>query len=262
MSGAVFDADGARYLPAPESRARWYAETLHGGPVAALVARAFEAEPAPVPMMVTRMTVDLMRPVTTAPIEVTTRPVRTGRRIQVLEASLDQGGTEVVRATGLRIRTTDLAVPDHPERAVPGGPDGLSTYRMLDEDDGDWFHTRAVEMRFVDGDFYEPGPATVWARLTMPIVAGEEATPLQRVAAMADFGNGLSRVLPFGWLFINPDLTIHLDRLPESEWICLRSRTDLADHGVGLAQSELFDTNGAIGHALQGLLIDRESDWR
>jgi len=260
VSEAVFGVDGSRFLPAPESRARWYSETLHGGPVAALVARAFESEPAPVPMMVTRMTVDLMRPVTTAPLEVTTRQVRTGKRIQVLEASIDQGGTQVVRATGLRMRVIDLAVPDHPERPVPSGPDGLVDYRMLD-DDGDWFHTRAVEMRFVEGDFYEPGPATVWARLTMPLVAGEEPTPLQRVAAMADFGNGLSRVLPFGWLFINPDLTIHLDRLPASDWICLRSRTDVADHGIGLAQSELFDLSGAIGHALQGLLIDRESDW-
>ena len=45
----------------------------------------------------------------------------------------------------------------------------------------------------------------------MPLVAGEEPTGLQRVLAVADSANGVSAVLPLGdWLFINPELTVHL----------------------------------------------------
>ena len=53
-------------------------------------------------------------------------------------------------------------------------------------------------------------------RLRVPVVVGEAVTPLQRVAAAADFGNGISSVVDWddGWLFINPDLTVYLHRLP------------------------------------------------
>ena len=37
----------------------------------------------------------------------------------------------------------------------------------------------------MEGDFYEPGPATVWMRLAMPLVSGEQATLLQRAAAVS-----------------------------------------------------------------------------
>lgn len=259
MSDAVFEVDGDRFLPQPAARAGWYADALHGGPVAALFARQVERLEAPVPMMVTRLTVDLMRPVPTRPLAVHTTVARAGKRIQVIDAVMEADDVVVARASALRIRAHEVVVPEHPRRQSVVPPESIPTYPMR-EADGEWFHTRAAEARFVDGDFYEPGPATVWMRLTMPLVAGEEPTPLQRVAAVADFGNGLSRVLPWGWLFINADLTVHLNRYPADEWVCLRSRTDIDDFGVGLAQSELFDRRGAIGHALQGLLVERMSE--
>jgi hypothetical protein len=224
--------------------------------VAAAFARAVEAVPTTTDMIVTRLTIDLMRPVPTRPLGITTTVVRDGRRIQVVDALMEADGTVVARASAMRIRTADMPVPDHSARDPIPSPEGFAVHPMW-EDEGNWFHTRAVEARFVEGDFHAAGPATAWMRLTIPLVAGEEPTPLQRVVAVSDFGNGLSRVLPRGWLFINSDLTVHLRRVPTSEWICLRSRTDLGDDGVGLAQSELFDLDGDLGHALQSLVVDR-----
>lgn len=257
MSGAVFTADGDAFHPQPVSRARWYDEVLHGGPVAALFARQFERLPAGIDMQVARLTVDLMRPVPTKPLTVAVRVTREGRRIQTAEATMTAEGVEVARATVLRIRAADVDVPEHPRRAPLAEPEDVPAYTMPDHHEGDWFHTAGVEMRFSDGGFLEPGPVTVWMRLAVPLVEGEEPTPLQRVAAVADFPNGVSRVLPSGWLFINPDLTVHLERYPEGEWVALRARTDI-DGGVGLAQAELFDRGGTIGHALQSLFVDRE----
>ena len=42
------------------------------------------------------------------------------------------------------------------------------------------------------GEWGAPGPAGMWLRLRVPIVAGEEPTPFQRVAAAGDFGNGVA----------------------------------------------------------------------
>ena len=59
--------------------------------------------------------------------------------------------------------------------------------------------------------------------------------------------------------FINPDLTLYLQRLPRGEWVCLDAVTWPEGQGVGLAESELFDADGRLGRALQGLLLERRS---
>lgn len=261
MNGPVFRRDGDAFLPQPVSRAGWYDEVLHGGPVAALFAREVEQVPAAIETMVTRLTVDLMRPVPTKPLTIDARVVREGRRIQVIEGVMEADGIPVARASALRMRVADIEVPEHPRRDALPGPEGFDSYDAWQKDEGEeWFHSHAVESRFVEGDFYEPGPATVWMRLIVPLVDGEGPSRLQRVAAVSDFGNGISRVLGRGWLFINADLTVYLQKYPEDDWVCLRARTDIDSTGVGLAQSELFDRSGAIGHALQSLFVDRAPD--
>jgi hypothetical protein len=115
----------------------------------------------------------------------------------------------------------------------------------------------AIEVRFVAGGF-GGGPATAWFRLHVPLIAGERPSPLQRLAAAGDFGNGISAVLSWDeYLFINPDLTLYVDRDPVGQWICLQSQTTLAPDGIGTAESVLFDERGRIGHAMQALLVAR-----
>ena len=79
-----------------------------------------------------------------------------------------------------------------------------------------------MEVRFVRGGFVEPGPATAWLRMRHPLVAGEEPSPLQRTLIAADVGNGISAALDFRrFVFVNVDLTVHLERMPAGEWICV-----------------------------------------
>jgi len=90
------------------------------------------------------------------------------------------------------------------------------------------------------------------------MVEGEEPTPLQRVAAAADFGNGISGTLERGaHLFINPDLTVSLHRAAQGEWIGLDAATAVEPYGIGLALGVLHDETGRIGTSLQSLIIDR-----
>ena len=63
-------------------------------------------------------------------------------------------------------------------------------------------------------------------------------------------------MLPFAqFLFINADLTIHLQRLPLGEWIGLDARTLLTSGGSGLAESVLHDRHGPVGRAFQTLVV-------
>jgi hypothetical protein len=119
------------------------------------------------------------------------------------------------------------------------------------------FATTANDIRFVEGGFDRAGPALAWIRLLVPVVAGEEVSPAMRAAAAADFGNGLSWVVsPTSWLFVNPDLTVHLARPPQGEWIGLRSTTLPSSDGIGMAESALHDAAGRFGRSVQSLLLD------
>jgi hypothetical protein len=93
-------------------------------------------------------------------------------------------------------------------------------------------------------------------RQLVPLVAGEEPSPLQRTLVIADVGNGISAVLdPREFLFINVDLTVHLERMPEGEWICVDAVTRPRRNGIGSAESELADRSGRIGRGVQTLLF-------
>ena len=78
----------------------------------------------------------------------------------------------------------------------------------------------------------------------------------QRLAAAADFGNGISAVLPWDrYVFINPDLTVYLEREPVGEWFLLESQTHLGREGIGLSESLIYDELGRVARATQALLV-------
>jgi hypothetical protein len=253
---AIFDrVAGGGFLPTDAARGPWDPEALHGGPVAMLLARAIESAPADAPMDVVRLTVELLRPVPVAPLALGCELERPGRRVQVVGAGLRAAGVEVARARALRVRRADLGVETDGERPPPP-PDTLPGLPADAFGGRNAYATLGAELRPITGDFRRPGPASLWVRLRLPVVEGEEPTPLQRVAAAADFGNGISSVLDWArHVFINPDLTIHLVRQPAGEWVAMSSRTEIGP-GYGLAQSTLYDQRGEIGRSLQSLYVD------
>jgi hypothetical protein len=73
---------------------------------------------------------------------------------------------------------------------------------------------------------------------------------------VADSGNGISGVLDMKeWWFINPELTVHLEREPRGEWVCLDASTSIALGGAGLATSVLSDLEGPVARGAQTLYV-------
>lgn len=263
MSDALFRPDGDRFVATEFARGPWSPDAQHGGAPAALLARAVERFEGGETMHVARLTIELLRPVPIASLSVVTRWARPGKKVQIVEAVLRHGETDVARCSALRIRRADLPLPDGVERpSPPPGPTSGRASMPPWEKAIQWgvaYHSHAVEHRFVDGSFEGPGESTDWIRLCVDVVDGEAPSPLCRVAAAADFGNGISWVLSRndGWQFINPDLTIYLHRYPVGEWVCLEAATAVEGNGVGLAESRLWDAEAPIGRALQSLLLER-----
>jgi Thioesterase-like superfamily len=235
----------------------WGAGLQHGGAPASLIAWAVQRIPTLEPMHVARMTVDLLRPVPIAPLDIRTQIVRDGRRIQLIAASLLHEGVEVVRASVLKVRDKELALPETAVEetvALPGPDHGTPAEGVLADSTAAFI--KGLDLKVVKGAFREPGPAAIWFRAHRPVVEGEPISPLMRVAMTADFCNGVSSVLDFRrWTFINADLTISLARMPVGEWILLDARTWL-DGGAGIAFAKLGDQRGYFGRAAQSLLIE------
>ena len=262
VTDALYHHDGDRFVPTVLTTGPWDPAAQHGGAPAALLAGAIESVDAPGPMQVARITFELLRPVPLTPLQVTTEVLRPGRKVQLVQASLrTDDGTEVMRATALRIRVAALDLPagvDHEDPAPIGPEHGRILEFPGESTEQPAYHSHANEIRFVEGGFDRPGPATGWIHLRVPVVAGEPTTPTMRACGAADFGNGFSWALPRGeWLFINPDLTVHLARPPAGEWIALASTTSFGPEGAAMAESALYDATGRIGRAAQSLILDR-----
>ena len=266
MSKALFEIDGERFVPADITRGPWSPDAMHGGPPSALLARAIERFEDGERMLVTRVTVELMRPVPLVPLHLDVRFDRPGKRVQLVAASLRAAGVEVARATGLRMRRSVLEYGPQPLQPVLPPPPPPETGhdrgdRDLQPGEPIAFHLVAVDHRVVEGAFERPGPAVDWIRVRHPLVTSEATSPLCRAVMAADFGNGLSAVLQRseGYSYINADLTVYLHRHPVGEWVCLDARSEVAPTGIGLAESRLWDQQGPIGRSLQSLLIEHRT---
>jgi hypothetical protein len=162
----------------------------------------------------------------------------------------------VVRARGVRLRRGQIEDPP-PVAAAPLPP--WSAGREITpfgdlKDEG--FHPSSVDVRIVTGS-RGSGAAAAWFRMLRPVVAGEAPSPLQRVVAAADFGNGISHALPFqDYVFVNCDLSVHLHREARGEWVALDARTAVGPEGTAQAVSVLHDEHGPIGYAAQSLFVD------
>jgi hypothetical protein len=246
-------ADG-RYRATEHTSGPWDPGAQHAGPPSALLARALEAlEPDP-DRVLARVTLEILGPVPVDEVEVQAAVVRPGRSVGMLEAELRAGERTAMRArawTMLRAASgdvTDSQVPTPRPDAESGGPRSWPYSGYL----------HSVEWRFARGGWDDAGPATAWTRLRVPIVPDEAPSPLQRVLAVADSGSGISWVLPFDdWLFINPELTVHLQREAQGEWISLAAETTIAAGGAGLARSVLCDDRGPVAYGAQSLLVAR-----
>lgn len=258
MSGAIFEERDGGVFATEFARGPWDPDAQHGGAPAALMMRALERlDDGGADLQIVRVTYELVRPVPLGELIVEAWVVRPGRRVQLLEASLQTADrVEVVKARALRVARAPITVGSVPERTPPG-PEGLPVSHVPRFGEAS-FPGGAMEIRMAEGDILETGPATAWFRLRVPLVAGEQPTALQRLVAAADFPNGISSELSWNdWLFINPDLTVYIEREPVGEWICLDGRTRVIEGGVGLAQAVLFDQHGRVGRSLQSLYVAR-----
>jgi hypothetical protein len=245
------------YVSTPATIGPWSPDAQHGGPPAALAARAMEAwEPVPGQRLAS-VAIDIMRPVPVAKLALRTRTVRPGRRVTLVETVMEADGQEVLHARGWRLETAARPVPPTPPPVPPPPVPPAEGADRVPEGVTWHGYGAAMEWRFVTGGGIDQvGPAAAWIRPRVPLLPGEEISPMGRTLLVADSGNGISAVLDVRqYIFVNVDLKVMLHRDPAGEWIYLDAVTAAGPAGAGVAASVLSDEQGPVGRGMQCLLV-------
>jgi acyl-coenzyme A thioesterase PaaI-like protein len=258
----LFAVDDDVLVPTLLCQGPWSPDAMHGSAVAAVVARAVEAVPTPVPMRPARLTLDMLRPVPLRPLRLDTAVVKAGGRIAVIAVDVLDGDTVVTRASALLVRDGrdfDFGPVRRPPEPAPPPTEPIDAGFEMPSGRIPGF-VRAVDLDRTRGRLGEPGPASAWSRLRCPVVAGEPVSAFQRLAVAADMGSGIGGFLDYArWTTINADLTLHVLRLPVGERIGVDGLTRADEGGVGQSQADLFDTSGRCGGMQASIVVDT---WR
>ena len=261
---ALYLPDGDGFVATLRTQGGWDPNHQHGGPVQALLTRAVEHTPTLAPMQIARLTHDLIRPVPIGPrLRVDVQIIREGKRIQLLDAVLRVGDVEHARLRALRLRVEDMSgtasIHDTVGRGTdPAWPEELPTDAFGIAEGLPGF-LEGMELRRFPRPGGTEGVHGYWIRIRGPLIAGEVATPLQRLGVAADFTNMIGVTFDARRVSaINPDLNVHVLREPEGEWIAVvgDSRLALAT-GMGVSTAELRDRGGVCALASNCQLIQR-----
>lgn len=255
-SPALFARDGDTFSANPEARSLWSEGQLHGGPVAGLLTWAALPLVGGPEWQVARITVDLFRPVPGAALRPEATLVRDGRRIRMVDSRLTSNGEEVVRAAVLALRIPDGIEGDEPGPALPP-PERFPTAPPLAAGMPMAFHG-AVEWRHIVPTGGDDHPAS-WIRVPLPLLEGEEMQPVIRAALTADFVNALGNIGSRGKQrtgYINTDISLHLHRYPEGEWIAVEVVGRDAGPGIATSAAVMHDRSGPFGRCTMATLAN------
>jgi len=262
MSLAYFSVRQARgpeiLVPEPMAGRGWSADRMRGVAVSGALARASERAIAAAgrsDLRPVRWTLDLFRPATMRSCTTTATVVREGRRLCLVDATLEQDGTVVARAAALFLQVGETPrgevwSPQH--RLLPPPPElrpESTEPRLYFSEDVGWTGSPV--------DHQSRSRKQIWYS-AVPVVHGEEPTAFQMVASVADVTNLVTNWGSAGLEFINADVTLAMSRLPTGTEVGLSALDHLEHDGIAIGTAIMFDRRGPIGTSSVSAMANAE----
>ena len=243
------EGDG-RYTLNPVARGPWDANSLHARVLAGLFGHELETRWAEDGFHCARLTIDLYRLPSLALAEVTSRAIRKGNRIRVIELEYLSGGVSFARANAVLLKRSDNPPGDHwsPPNWDAPDPESLPEAEQLPNAPENW--RPMWETRHITGWPATIGQQRAWLRETRPLIEGVALTPFVRAASTADWTNPFANWGSEGLQFINADITLYLHRYPVGEWVGFEVTSHHSEDGIAVGDCTMYDLQGPIGHSL------------
>lgn len=203
------------------------------------------------PMVVGRLSYDILGTLPVDIVDCTVSVLRPGRTIELVEARLGHGGRDAVILRCWLMQPGDTeSLAGTPLQPLPSR-ESLPPWHAAGVWQGGFIASTEVHR-----EAPEVGRARLWVRSTQDLVEGEQVSPLAHLCRLLDIANGMAvRVDPREVLFPNLDLTAHFFTQPRGEWLGLDTTVSFGPGGVGLTSSILHDENGPFGTLAQVLTV-------
>jgi hypothetical protein len=245
-------------VPEPMAGRGWGTDRMRGVAVSGALARASERAITAAgrsDLRPARWTLDLFCPATMQPCTTTATVVRQGRRLCLVDATLEQDGKPVARAGALFLQVAEpprgeVWSPQH--RILPPPPElrpQSNEPRLYYSEDVGWTVSPA--------DHQSRSRKQTWHR-AVPVVRGEEPTAFQMVASVADVTNLVTNWGSAGLEFINADITLALSRLPTGKEVGLSALHRVEHDGIATGTAVVFDRLGPVGTSLVTAMANAE----
>ena len=246
--GTLFDREGDRFVPTPWTRSIWDPNSLRGPVLAGLLMYQVEHCHADPLFQVSRLTVDMFRLAPMAPVTVTTRVVREGNRIRVVDATVVADGLDIARASVVMLRraTPPEGVVWSPPPWDAPPPETLPAPNLEAARIPIW-EQRTFSAHGAGARSGEPAPRRAWLRNVIEFVRGQRPSPLVRAALVSDYANPFANSGDQGLNYINADASLYLHRDPVGDWIGVEAVAHAAAEGIAVGECALYDLHGAFG---------------
>lgn len=243
-----------RYTATSHVGGAWFVDEQHIAPLLGLVTHLVEVdrdERRTDGLVVARLSFDILGRVGLGEVSTGVRTVRPGRSVELVEAVASQSDRAVVilrawlmkPAVTADIAATSLSSIPRPEDAAPFDATKVWPGKFIE----------SIEVRRLQA---EPGRAMVWARTPLPLIVEEPHSRFAATVGLLDIANGMTvRVDPTAVAFPNVDLTLHLFRQPEGEWVGFDTTVTFGGGGVGVTSSVIHDRRGPFAVMAQSLTI-------
>lgn len=249
------DGDTATFRSTVHSQGAWNVGEQHMAPATGLLVNELLQFRPRDGVRLARISLDIIGFIPGGEFTVTTRLLRPGRTIELVESVLEAHGRTSIRARAWRLATQDTREVECVHEPPMPGHVSMQPYDIT----GVW---QGGFISSLDGRrdaSTEAGSGRVWITNPYDMVAGQETADVTKILGMVDTANGIALSQgPGDWLFPNVDLQIHLFRLPKGSWLGLDTMQTFGADGVGLTSSVLHDEAGPFGRSEQILTIRRE----
>lgn len=244
----------ATYFPTENTQGAWNPHEQHMAPATGIICAELEQFQPRENMQIGRISLDIYGIIHRTEFTITTRVIRPGRTIELIESKFDAEGRTCIVAHTWRMVTEDTtAIKGLEDTPIPH-PDDLPAWKGMSVWGGGYIDSVRDHIKIGK---HRPGKGQIWISNNLEMVEGQQTSSFVKLMGMVDTMNGVvvRQKGKFTHIFPNLDLQIHLYRIPTGRWLGLDAQQQYGTHGIGLTNAVLHDEKGPFGQATQILTV-------
>lgn len=247
----------AHYKPTQHAQGAWNQNEQHMAPATGVLTHELSQFSPQANMRLARISFDILGLIPLDDFIITTRCIRPGKTIELIESVMSSNGRDCITARAWRLCTQDTsAIAGLEDRSATHHPDELPVWEGIKS----WPGGFVKSVHLVAKSDRRPGKGMVWITNDNTMIEGEMTTELVHLLGMVDIANGIVprvglELSDLRWIFPNTDLQIHMHRTPKGRWLGLQAVQQYGNDGIGITSAILHDVNGPFGRSEQILTL-------